>query len=148
MTSRAAPINHSQTTGRPIFQRCCHTALPRFPVRGQCGEAEKLFDRKPLTDLREQRLAFISAWTPKLPWAVRPSTNGCADVVIKRGDDFSGIVLEERPRPWTMPGAAHLCSERRGGRPYPNPIEEIDRSRCAIAYRQALHNRVAPPTPL
>jgi hypothetical protein len=65
----------------------------------------------------------------------RPSTNGCADVIPKREDDFSGIV-RKTPPPKDDAGGRSFVKGQVGG-PAEEPIAEIDLSRCVIAYRQA-----------
>jgi hypothetical protein len=51
------------------------------------------------------------------------------------GEMILAASSERRPRPRTMPGAAHFC-ENTGGWPCVDPIARIIRSRCVIAHGQ------------
>jgi hypothetical protein len=89
------------------------------------------------------RIQKIARQLPRLLQSARRTTasdtgsppNECADVATKRGDDFAGTVQSGRPRPWTVPGAAHLCL-RCGGWPRCQIMAPTNQPRCAVPYRQ------------
>jgi hypothetical protein len=64
-------------------------------------------------------------------------------MAMKRGDDFAGTVQNGRPRHGRCQGPP-ICAPRCIGRPHPDTMATINRSRCVIAYRQDARSGAAP----